>query len=214
MKTIIIAGPKSAGKTTLFNHLQSIFGSYPHIFFQPEINPYTFKGKNFAGGAFTDQQLQARIVKATLETAQQLVLSNHKIIFWETGLFNLAYVKYHSQKWYKDLKPQFIKLFTPLSPIIIFIQTPPSICWQRRKDNYLNRIQKYLKDQNITDPAQINSITNKRLQTYKTNLYQMHDHFNQVLDDQPFPTLIIDNRTQQQDFLTYATHQIQSILKL
>ncbi|NOY15282.1 MAG: hypothetical protein GXP43_03640 [bacterium] len=192
MKSVIIAGPKSSGKTTLFEYARKKLAGNQEVFFQEEINPYTFMGGNFAGGVFTDRQLQQKIMEATLATINKFLLSKTCCV-WETSVLNLAYVKQMDEKWYYQIKDKFLNPFMRINPVVVFIETAPARCWRRRKDNYLGRIKKYFAEHGITEPKKQEEVKQKRLQVYKDNLYQMHYFFKDVLTDIPCPVYIIDN---------------------
>ncbi len=190
---ILIAGPQSSGKTTLFNHLKNF---YYQAIFQPEINPYTFSA-NHSGGAFTSGELQKQISLATIHQFKKLVIkSKTTLIFWETGFMNLAYIK-------KDLptndyfyfKNLYLKLLKTAEVKLLFIETQPRVSWQRRKDTYFKRVKQYLKDNQIIDEVKQEEITKIRMSKYKNNIWLMYPLFKETIKVLNLPTYFLKNNT-------------------
>ncbi len=210
MKTIIIAGSKSAGKTTLFNHLKK---HLTKIHFQPEINPYTILGPNFAGGAFTPRQAQEQILNLSYQVATELSNQPKPTVIWETGIMVLAYVNHMDYRWYSEVKDKFFSLFQNLNTSIVYIQTKPEICWTRRKMEYEQRIKKYLKEKKIKSISERVQISRARLKKYRTSLIQMAVEFNNLITKLPLPIFYLDNNSRpESDFLAKGLKLVQNIL--
>jgi len=204
MKLLIISGAQASGKSTLFNHLQE---SLSGVSYQPEINPYTTMGSQFAGSVAVTDNIQQQIIDLTRRTARQLAQDKPPRIIWETALTNLCYVKKMDLDWYHQLKDQLVPLFHRLNPVIIYINCEAKRCWHRRRDNYLKRVKRYLKDNQITDKDQKLQVTKQRLQAYKDHLFTIHRLFKEVVEDLPFPVYQLDNNHDDQTkFIAQGLH--------
>ncbi len=187
---VFISGSQSAGKTTLFNYLKNF---YPQAKFQPEINPYTVVGKH-SGGAFVTTDLQKEISRLTAE--QFKILSKpakEGLVFWETGFMNLAYVLRNGKdENYLYFKKEYLKLARLAEVKIVFIDTRPEVSWQRRRANYLKRVQEYLEDNHIKEEKR-EEVTQQRMAKYKKNLWLMYPLFKETLKVLNLPTYVIEN---------------------
>ncbi len=159
---LIIAGPQSSGKTTVFNLLKNylIDDRQPdkRVAFLSEINPYCFVNKNHLGAAFVDKKLQIAIANADLKRIQKIIDNNFdhdrgkscdKTYLIETGIFGLVYFEHIlGRKKAEIYFKKYLEMYKHFSPIILFIDTKPEISWKRRKPKYLERI----KNSGVIDP--------------------------------------------------------------
>ncbi len=191
MTIILITGPQSSGKTTLFNYLKN---QYPKARFQPEINPYSILAKH-SGSAFVTEDLQTEISRLTIKQFRAFSnLPQSTLILWETGFMNLAYMQRDLKpKNYSHFKNLYLKLAHSTDMKAIFIDTKPQVSWQRRKDIYLNRVKHYLEDNQITDPNGQKKVTTTRMAKYKDNLYLMYPLFKQAVKILNLPTYVVQN---------------------
>jgi len=191
MTIILITGPQSSGKTTLFNYLKN---QYSKARFQPEINPYTILTKH-SGSAFVTEDLQTEISRLTIKQFKAFLnLPQSPLIFWETGFMNLAYMKRDLKpKNYSAFKNRYLKLAHSTNIKTIFIDTKPQVSWQRRKAIYLNRVKQYLKDNQIQDLEKQRKITETRMAKYKQNLWLMYPLFKKAVKILDLPTYTITN---------------------
>ena len=192
IKLIIIAGPQSSGKTTVFNLLRQ---KYPVHHYLEEINPYTLVGKDHPGAAFTNGELEIKLVNHELKILETLSswldppageAGRTKMVIVETGIFHLVYLEKFAGKALANRHYQkYLKLHQFFKPQIIFIDTKPEVSWRRRKDNYLARIRK----SGITNPTEIY----KRLNKYQTNLYHLYPLWLKYYQKLPFEKIMIKN---------------------
>lgn len=68
-KLIIIAGPQSSGKTTIFNLLEKKFSA---VTFISEINQYVIKDQNHLGGVFVEKELELKLVEEDIKAIKNI----------------------------------------------------------------------------------------------------------------------------------------------
>ncbi len=136
-KLIIIAGPQSSGKTTVFQFLQKKFPSFRFV---PETNMYSVADKNHRGAAYVKKDLEIKIVEKDLEKIEKISRSVRTVVM-ETGIFHLMYLEAIADKETAELYYlKYRKAHGKLQPVILFIDTKPAVSWKRRKPIYEKRI--------------------------------------------------------------------------
>lgn len=190
-RLIVIAGPQSSGKSTLFQALKKRF---PKNIFLEEINPYLLTGHKHFGAAFVDRNLQLCICNTDIQRTKK-ILSNHfpydrsinsKTYIIETGIFGLAYLeKIIGVRKTNTYQKQYFVLYKKFNPVVIFIDTKPTISWKRRKEKYLNR----LLNKGIKNKKSVN----KMMMKYKKNLFDMYPLFIKYYQRIPFEKYMIKN---------------------
>lgn len=198
-KLIIIAGPQSSGKTTVFKRLQQ---KYPHWSFFPEINPYFFN-KQHLGAAFADKKLTLMVTDKEIESAKRLIGHKQTLVL-ETSIFHLVYVKFYAgEKEANQYFQTYLRLYDKFDPLIIFIDTKPEISWQRRKEKYLKRLA------NIPDPR----IKNEMFSTYQQRLYDLYPLWLKYYYLIPFKKIMIRNSFKTYErFINEVLTNLQSLL--
>jgi len=201
-KLIIIAGPQSSGKTTLFKVLKNRYQNWRFI---EEINPYQFD-KNHPGAVFVDKKLQLKLLKKNLEVIKNIDSKRTTVI--EGGIFNLVYgEKFCGAKTAQIYLKKSLKLYKNLDPLIFFIDVKPEVSWRRRQDIYFARIKK----QGVTDEKEISKLLTK----YQKNLYSLYPLWMKYLEKIPYQKIIFRNSYVGEDeFIREAFLQIQKFLLL
>jgi len=182
-KLIIIAGPQSSGKTTLFNSLKK---KVKNAVFLKEINPFTLVGKKHLGGAFVDLKLENKIIDNDLKRLIKIINQEFqkKLIIEETGIFHLVYLKKLTNgKNFRYYYQKYLKVYKKFLPKIIFIDTKAQISWQRRKSIYLSRLKK------ITDQKQKNLLLKK----YRQKIFELYPQWHLLYNHLPFKKVLIKN---------------------
>lgn len=188
-RLIVIAGPQSSGKTTLFQVLKKRF---PKNIFLEEINPYLLTGHKHFGAAFVNKNLQKAICNADIQRTLKITNSktDHTYII-ETGIFGLAYLeKIFGARKANIYWKKYLTIYKKFTPIIFFIDTKPIISWKRRKDKYLLRIL----NTGIKDKKSIN----KMMKKYNKNLNDLYPLFIKYYQKIPFKKYQINNSRKKQ----------------
>jgi nicotinamide riboside kinase len=194
-KLMIIVGPQSSGKTTLFNFLKT---KIKKALFLEEINPFTLVGKKHLGGAFVDLKLEKQIINEDLKRLKKIVYqpSEKELVIEETGIFHLIYLKkLANEEICTHYFQKYFRLYNKIFPLIIFIDTKPQISWQRRKQIYLSRLK------NITDQKQKKLMLKK----YREKIFELYPQWHWLYRYLPFKKIIIKNSyKKKRDFLKEA----------
>lgn len=172
---LTIAGPQSAGKTTVF---QMIKNHFPYFNFLSEINPYTFYGEKHLGGAFNDEKTEILIIEKDLEQLKKI--KENTVV--ETGIFHLVYSEIFSPKKTKKFFQEYLNLYYHFQNWLIFIDVKPEISWKRRRKKYQERVKNLSKEKQ-----------KEALNRYKNNLYRLYPLWLKYLKIFPFNKIIIKN---------------------
>lgn len=199
-KLIVIAGPSSSGKSTLFNLVGK---KYPSVHLLHETNPYTLVGNRHLGGAFVDHSLEIKITEASIKRLKSIFKQN-KLIVIESDIFHLSYVKKMcDKKTLNRYRKQFYELYNKLHATIVFIDTKPHISFQRRRPIYLKRVAH-------KDPKTQREMMN----TYRSNIFTMYPLLKELYDELPFEKIMIKNSYKSQlQFLKESLNKIHAILE-
>ncbi len=179
-KLIIIAGPQSSGKTTVFQFLQKKF---PAFHFVPETNMYSVIGKNHPGAAYVTKDLEIQIVKKDIKKIKAIPRTV-QIAVMETGIFHLMYLEAIADK--KTAETYYLKYrkaHGKLQPVILFIDTKPAVSWKRRKPIYEKRIT------HITDSKERETVMKK----YRSTIYRFYPLWLKWYKKFPFEKYMIRN---------------------
>lgn len=198
--SIVIAGPQSSGKSTVFNYLKE---KYPQHNFLPEINPYTFVKKDQSVHKKMDNlNIQKLIFKEDYKRTKQLVNSNDVSII-ETGIFNVVYMHNIVGKEAANKQMEtYISIYKKINPYIIFVDTKPQISWKRRKTEYMERISLKEKDQ-----------SKQIMAFYKDRIFKLYPLWMYYFEYMPFKKVMIRNSYKEQnEFLKETLAKVQSIL--
>jgi len=181
-KFLIIAGPQSSGKTTVFNLLKK---KYPKLSFVEEINQYSLVNKKHMGGAFVNREIEIAITSENIRTTKKIDRTK-KVVIMETDIFHVVYLeKSAGRKTAEEFFPRYLKAHKGLNPTIIFIDTKPRTSFQRRRKIYLKRI----KDAGIIDLK-----TKKQmLEKHKKNIYDLYPLWIKYYKKIPFKKFMIKN---------------------
>jgi len=189
---MIIAGPQSSGKTTLFNFLKK---KIKNAVFLEEINPFTLVGKKHLGGAFVDLKIEKQIINEDLKRLKKIISQKSKkeLVIEETGIFHLIYLKKLANEEIRaHYFQKYFRLYNKIIPLIIFIDTKPQISWRRRKQIYLSRLK------NITDQKQKKLMLKK----YQEKIFELYPQWRWLYRYLPFRKVIIKNsHKKKRDFL-------------
>lgn len=181
-KLLIIAGPQSSGKTTVFKLLQK---KYPNATFVPEVNQYLIYGKKHLGSAYVTKETELLISKEDIRITKKIDRSK-KLVIMETGIFHAAYLeKLVGRKTADKFYPKYLDAHTGLDPIILFIDTKPQTSFKRRKKIYLKRIA----DAKIKD----SKVKQEMLEKYKKNIYDLYPFWIKYYKKFPFKKVVIKN---------------------
>lgn len=181
-KLLIIAGPQSSGKTTVFELLKK---KYAKIKFIPEINPYAIAGNNHLGGAFVDAKLDKKIVDISIKKIA-VVNKSYKTVCVETGPFHIAWLAENTDQKTVDVYfLKYLKALKPFEPTILFIDTKPAVSFRRRKNIYLSRIKKA----GINDRREKKRMLNK----YENKIKRLYPLLIKYYKKLPFAKIMIRN---------------------
>jgi deoxyadenosine/deoxycytidine kinase len=202
-KLIIIAGPQSAGKTTLLNYLKSRYNNW---YFIDEVNPASITGKKNFGIINTSADLQRKIIEADIENIIK-IKRDHQFVLLESGIFHYAYARFFLyKKIAEEYFQKYLEAHKGLDPIVVFIHTNPSASWKRRKSKYLKRIT----DKGITDP----DIKEQYLEKYREIIEKLYPYWLESYKKMPFPKMTIPNSNKSKNkFLKQAEQIIISLRK-
>lgn len=180
-RIIVVAGPQSSGKTTLFNLMKGRHPGWPRV---GEFNPYTVRGSGHRGGAFASRQLELEITRRDLEAVSALVPGTDCLV--ETGPFHLAYLeRYCGLGTAEAYFPRYLQVYNRLNPFIIFIDTAPGASWLRRQPVYEARL-----DRNgVTDPAMQEAALGK----YRRFMEEMYPLWKKYFSLFPFDKIAVAN---------------------
>lgn len=200
-KLIIIAGPQSSGKTTLFNVLKNRFQSWRFI---DELNPYRVVNKDHPGAAFIDKALELKLLEEDLKVIK--TIDNKRTTVIETGIFHVVYGdKFCGAKIAQKYLEKYLKLHEKLESLIFFIDTKPEVSWRRRQNKYLERIKKL----GISDEKEVT----KHLAKYQKNLYSLYPLWLKYLEKCPYKKIVFRNSYINEDeFIREAFLQFQKFL--
>lgn len=187
---LIIAGPQSSGKTTAFNYLKNKLinnrKKKETVKFIPEINPYSIAGKNHLGGAFTNKELEIKIIEKDLEILKNIKILPDYItpIIIETGIFHLVYGEIFCGKSLTNIfYKKYLRLHKNLKTKIIFIETKPKVSWKRRKAIYKKRTA------NFTNPQGRKEV----LERYRLTIERLYPLWLKWYKKMPFEKYMIKN---------------------
>lgn len=181
-RLIVVAGPQSSGKTST---LKLISDKFPHLPIINETNQYGLISKKHMGGAFVTCEIEKKILETDIKLVAEI---NHKlpVIVIETGIFHLVYAEYLIGKKEADQYfRNYLKAHQNLEPIVLFINTLPSVSWKRRKSIYLQRI----KDNNIVNQQE----KKEMLRKYRNNIYRLYPLWLKYFKKIPYKKYKINN---------------------
>lgn len=187
---LIIAGPQSSGKTTAFNYLKNkLINNHKKketVKFFPEVNPYSIVGKDHLGGAFTNKELEIKIIKKDLELLKNINSLPDRMtpIIIETGIFHLVYGEiFCGVRITNSFYQKYLELHKNLKTKIIFIDTKPEVSWKRRKAIYKKRTA------NFTNPQE----RKKALERYRLTIERLYPLWLKWYKKLPFEKYMIRN---------------------
>ncbi len=187
-KLLIIAGPQSSGKTTIFELLQK---KYPRFTYVPEVNQFGILSKKHMGSAYVTRDVELMITKEDIKVTKRIPRNGNSVVM-ETGVFHIAYLeKFAGRKTADEYYPRYISAHQRLNPTILFIDTKPKTSFKRRKHIYLKRI----RDAKITDPE----VKRHMLQKYKKNIYDLYPYWIKYYKKFPFKKIMIKNSRRDYD---------------
>lgn len=194
IRLIVIAGPQSSGKTTSLNLLKQ---KYPNFNYLEEINPYNITNNNHQGAAFVNKNMQINIANIDIRRTKNILVdqlshdrgnngkTNNAYII-ETGIFGLVYFERLMEIKNTDIYyKKYLSIYKKFDPIIIFIDTKPTISWKRRKPIYLKRI----KDNGIIAPSDKKAALKK----YRQIIYDLYPLWLKYYNKVPFDKYMIKN---------------------
>lgn len=200
---ITIAGPQSSGKTTALEFLKK---KYPKWYFVEDINPYNVAGENHPGGAYTSEELEIKISEIVLVKIKKLLGEISINSATEMGIFHSVYMKFFGRKHlYDHYYDKYLELYNSLNSHIIFIDTEPKVSFARRRDKYIQRIEKM----GITDEKEMVS----RLKKYESIIYKLYPYWIKFYEKLPFPKTVIKNSyLSRENFLKEIDRIVSSLL--
>jgi len=200
-KLVIIAGPQSSGKTTLFNVLKN---RYPNLRFIDEVNVYQLAGENHPGGAFSDKTLELKLLEEDLNRLKNVDDKRTTVI--ETGIFHLVYCeKFCGRDTARIYLEKYVQIYNKLQPLLFFIDTKPEISWRRRQEKYKDRIARA----GITDEKDII----KKLSRYQKHLFALYPIWLKFFDKIPYEKIIYRNSyVSEAEFIREAFLELQKSL--
>ena len=201
-KLIIIAGPQSSGKTTLFKYLQK---KHPNWQFVSDTDPRTVTGKKHFGAVNVSAELEEKILEQDLKNIKNIDRKK-EIVIAECGIFNCVYAQHFLyEKLANHYYKEYLKIYEGLNPYVFFIKTIPEISWQRRKEKYRKRIL----DRGVTDQK----IIEEYLYEYKKIIETLYPSWLEFYKKIPFKKIMIENSYKEKgQFLKEADKIIQSLL--
>lgn len=212
MKYIIIAGPQCSGKTTALNFLADQFSEQIHI--HEEINQYTLFPNSEMGSIIVDGEMEQKIHSADINKIQSII-PNNKIHIAETDIFHMAYYPLIcGEHFYYKGKQDYEKALSRFKVFVIFIDAVPEISFQRRVENYLQRIKKAIQQNKLNGKAAVDFKTTM-LNKYQERINKLYPLWIRVYDDIDFAVkkIKINNNHHQKDkFLQDIKTTVHSII--
>ncbi len=179
---LIIAGPQSSGKTTIWKLLKKHYRSATFI---DETNQYTVQDKKHLGAAYVDKDLEAKIIRADIKKITG-INKPVKLVIIETSIFHSLYSEaLGDEKKAHVFYSEYLRSFRRFKPKVLFIDTKPLISWKRRKKYYLGRIKKA----GINDRQQ----KSEMLKKYKNKIFQLYPFWIKYYQALPFPKIRVKN---------------------
>lgn len=179
-KFIVISGPQSSGKTTIFSHLSKKYGN-KKIRFIPEISPYTESGTDHPR-LLSPYEIQENLTKKTLTLLENIDKNSDYVM--ETGPMQIVYIeKYTGIEKAENYFKKYLKIITPLKPVIVFVETKPEISFRRRKNKYVERIKRH----------GLLSKKEELLEQYEKKIYDLYPLWHKWLDKYPFEKIVVKN---------------------
>ena len=69
------------------------------------------------------------------------------LYFDECNVFTLAHAKAHGIDLIDEYLPKYVEVLKKLHATVIFLDIPPEVSWERRKDSYMTRLHRFPEDQ-------------------------------------------------------------------
>ena len=196
---IIIAGPQSSGKTTVFNYLRDRLKDF---LFVEEINPYKVKKSSHPKYISPSGKFQEELSLMTLKKIKSLTAKKNYI--FETGPMQIAYVeKYSGLKVASLYFKKYLKILKSFNPTIIFIDSKPEVSFKRRRKKYLERIKEY----HLEDKRE------EILSEYKQKIIDLYPLWNKWFNKYPYNKIVIKNSNKtKRRFINEVSEIILSLL--
>ncbi|KKP66153.1 MAG: hypothetical protein UR68_C0035G0014 [Candidatus Roizmanbacteria bacterium GW2011_GWA2_35_19] len=196
---IVISGPQSSGKTTVFNYLK---GRLKDFSFVEEINPYIVKKSSHPRYISPSGKFQEELSLMTLKKIK--LLNSNKNYVFETGPMQIVYVeKYSGFKAANLYLKKYLKILKSFNPTIIFIDSKPEISFKRRKKKYLERIKEY----------RLEDKEKEILGEYKQKIIDLYPLWLKWLDRYPYKKIVINNNNKtKRQFIDEVSKIILSLL--
>ena len=183
-----------AGKTTAAKILKKTF---KNILYHPEINQYTLMNKNHVGGAFVGRAIEKKINKASFKRLKAIIEDGRDMFnLIETDIFHCVFAKLLGEKQMaEENERKYQEFYQKTNAGIFFINTKPQISWARRRNYYLKRALKTIKDQKLKG-VQAKKRREEMMKKYKECIFNLYSLWSEMYDRLSYPKIKIPNNGQ------------------
>ena len=191
---IIIAGPQAAGKSTAITNLDLQFRSARALFPQKQVpalmalqeSRQIIVHKNMLLGAqFMDVTDEREIPRCDFSRMDKMIAQNHKRLVYvdECNIFTLAHAEAHGIASLRRHWSRYLRYLKQLDAKVIFLDVPPDVSWERRRERYEQRLIYFPESQH-------QSI----MKGYRDYLDRIHPLLHKLYNKLPLPKILLDAR--------------------
>lgn len=205
---IIIAGPQAAGKSTVIEQVRSQSANMSPLFskrktplFFPlqESRQIIVHRHMLLGAIFMNPAHETEVVSCDLDRMDQIFLHDqkHTVYLDECNIFTLAHAAAHGVSGIWQYWDEYLVRLKKLDAAVIFLDVPPDVSWDRRRQRYEERLVYFPRDQH-------QSI----LERYSDYLQTLHPLLLDVYDRLPFPKEMINGCSSGENVLKEVCRKI------
>ena len=151
---VILAGPQAAGKSTSLSKLNSILTNiYPCLHDSHDIVPIVLQEArqivvhkyHTKGAIFLTPEHEREMIEIDFIRMEEITkeVDDTLLYFDECNVFTLAHAKAHGIDLIDEYLPKYVKALKKLHTTVIFLDIPPEVSWERRKDSYKARLHRF-----------------------------------------------------------------------
>lgn len=207
-RLVVLAGPQAAGKSTVLAKLgtqpQNVWplfprGKAPLLFPLQESRQIIAHKYMLLGAIFMTPEQEREVVDCDLGRMDMILQRGHEEIVYldECNVFTLVHAAAHGVTEMKQYWDAYILRLRQLGVIVVFIDVPAAVSWERRWHRYEQRLIYFPEDQR--------DAVRQKYCTYLETLRPMLLDFYVTL---PFPKIVIDGTSPEDNVLRLVCQQI------
>ncbi len=212
-RIVIVAGPQSAGKSTVLTKLNyqpaavaPLFpgGTAPFLFPIQESRQIVVHKHMLLGGIFMSLENEREVVACDLERMDRMLEQDQTRFIYldECNIFTVAHAAAHDMFDIQGYWDKYIQRLTKLKASVIFIDIPPSISWERRLPRYQQRLVYFPREQH-----------EEILARYQAYLEDLHPRLHDVYSRLPFPKAMLNGLHSEENVLRAVCQEISTFLR-